>query len=192
MDGSPASYRALHRAVVRAFLAGRAPTPDELESHAKALGIELDRGLAELERRDLLRLGRDARSVALAYPFSASPTPHRVTLRGGATPLFALCAIDALGIPFLARRPATVRSLDPSTRAPIEVTIDPDGPWDWAPGEAAVTAAASGEGATAECCCPHVNFVASRESARELEVTGVVLEMPDAIDLGRRIFGDLI
>lgn len=188
LDGCPASERALHRAVLHAFLAGRAPEAGELASHAQALGIELDGTLAELQRRDVLRLGPSSGSVALAYPFSGSATPHVVTLRGSGTPVFAMCAIDALGIPFLARRPANVRSVDPGSRAPIEVTVDPDGRCEWEPREAAVLVAASGDGPTAECCCPHVNFIAVRERLP----TGTVVEMPDAIDLGRRIFEDLL
>lgn len=168
------------------------PESAELELQARALGIKLEDGLAELQHRDVLRLERDHRSVALAYPFSGTATPHRVTLGDSGTAVFAMCAIDALGIPFLAGRPATVRSRDPVTGAPIEVTIDPEGRREWEPPEAAVVAAVSGTGTTADCCCPHVNFVARREGGQERGLTGLVLEMPDAIELGRRIFGDLL
>ena len=192
LDGCPAPCRALHQAILQAFLAGRVPESAELELQARALGIELKDGLAELQRRDVLRLERDHRSVALAYPFSGTATPHRVTLCDSGTAVFAMCAIDALGIPFLAGRPATVRSRDPGTGAAVEVTIDPEGRREWTPREAAVIAAASGTGSTAECCCPHVNFVAAGEHGRERESTGTVLAMPDAIELGRRIFGDLL
>lgn len=174
--------------MLRAFLAGRVPEAGELPSQAQALGIELGEALADLERRDVLRLEPSGGAVAVAYPFSGTPTPHRVTLRGSGAPVFAMCAIDALGIPFLAGRPATVLSVERATGAPIEVRVGPDGRHEWQPREAAVIVGASGDGPTAECCCPHVNFVVGRERG----ATGTVLEMPDAIDLGRRIFADLL
>ncbi|MFJ7948752.1 hypothetical protein ACIQ6K_34740 [Streptomyces sp. NPDC096354] len=37
--------------------------------------------LAELAQEDFLALGPDGRILA-AYPFSAVPTPHRVTIAG--------------------------------------------------------------------------------------------------------------
>jgi hypothetical protein len=60
-------------------------------------GADLAVLLRALQRRDLLVLDA-AGAVTAAYPFSALPTPHAVTLGDPARPaVHALCAIDALG-----------------------------------------------------------------------------------------------
>jgi hypothetical protein len=41
---------------------------------------------------------RGVGAVAVGYPFSRTPTRHRVQL-AGTPPVWAMCAIDALGIP---------------------------------------------------------------------------------------------
>lgn len=88
---------ALWRAVLRGFAEDGAPG---LSGLSRATGQPLadirDR-LAALRRRDLLVLDA-AGEVVAAYPFSATPTPHRVTLRASGATRFALCAIDALGM----------------------------------------------------------------------------------------------
>lgn len=197
LEGCPAPYREIHRGVLRCFVAGRIPNVDELGRLATELGVDLDQTLAELERRDVLALRGGDQPISVAYPFSATPTPHQVQLADTDAPLFAMCAIDALGVPFLARRRATARSLDPTTGERIEAWIEPDGRRRWEPPETVVIVAVSGDGPSATCCCPHIQFVATRERALALlaqstEAEGRVLEMAEAIGFARRIFGDLL
>jgi hypothetical protein len=58
--------------------------------------------LAELDREDFLTLGAGG-TIRAAYPFSATQTPHRVRIAGGAE-VWSMCAIDALGIPAMLGR----------------------------------------------------------------------------------------
>lgn len=51
-------------------------------------------------------------AIGVAYPFSGRPTPHRVRL-GPAAEANAMCAIDALGIPFMVGTSAEIVSLGP-------------------------------------------------------------------------------
>ena len=197
LDGSPAPYRELHRRVLRAFLAAEPPTGDDLSAWAAALGIELDEALAELRRRDVLWLDPQSGQAAVAYPFSGAPTQHRVELRDSGVEVFAMCAVDALGIAFLANQATTVRSQDPASGHRIEVRVDPAGVHEWEPSAAVVVAAVSGGGPSASCCCPHVNFASSRERAEALlarpsAAQGETLAIEDAIELGKRIFGTLL
>jgi hypothetical protein len=79
----------------------------------------------------------------------------------------------------------------------IEVLIDPTGVKEWEPRSVVVLAAISGDGPSASSCCPHVNFVSSREGAQALlekgsMQDGQILEMREAIDLGDRLFGTLL
>ena len=55
--------------------------------------------------------------VAVAYPFSGTPTPHRVEL-DGLPAVYAMCAIDALGLPFMASRDGRITSADPHDGTP--------------------------------------------------------------------------
>lgn len=193
----PEPYRELHRSVLRAFVHGHAPEADDLRRLAGELDVDLVAALAELERRDALWVDQESGAVSVAYPFSGSPTAHEVTIASTGVRAFAMCALDALGVAFMIGEPALVRSRDPIGREPIEASIDPTGTHSWEPAGAVVVAAVSGGGPSAASCCPNVNFIADRERAHELLAepgapAGTLLAMPEAIELGRRIFGSLL
>jgi hypothetical protein len=52
--------------------------------------------LTALHDIDAIRLDPDGQ-IAVAYPFSATPTRHRVRI-GGHVDVYAMCAIDSLGV----------------------------------------------------------------------------------------------
>lgn len=121
----PGPLRGLHRDVLRPFLDSAAPPTERWVRQAAA-----DRGLdaATLDQLD----GADAVHVAngvvtVAYPFSGTPTPHRVEL-DGLPAVYAMCAIDALGMPAMAGRDGRITSADPADGTPIKVTVR-DGAW---------------------------------------------------------------
>lgn len=72
-----------------------------------------------------------------------------------------------------------------------------DGSW-WESKEAAVVAGArTGADRTSEACCAFVNFFASRESAGRYhrehpDVRGEVISIPEAIEAGRIVFGEVL
>ena len=106
--------RAVHQAVLRSFVhTGAAPDLPSLARHAAP--FEVSQVLAELADGDFLCLD-PAGQITAAYPFSALPTRHRVRITGEAT-VFAMCAIDALGISAMTGRPVVIESADPSTGA---------------------------------------------------------------------------
>jgi hypothetical protein len=188
--------RELHRRILRAFTTGAAPSPAQVDAWAREIGLEPADAAAALGRHDLVH--RDARgdAVAVAYPFSATATRHRVRMRSGAE-VFAMCAIDALGIAFMLGEPTTVNSTDPDTGEPIEVSIPLTEPTTWSPRDAVVVAGRAGTGASLACTCPHTNFAASPAHAHALleaapAVAGEVLSMPEAIARGREAFGGLL
>jgi Alkylmercury lyase len=197
LDGCPSLYRDLHREVLRSFLGGWIPSGDELRQWAAELGIVLDDALAELQGRDVMWLDRDGDRVRVAYPFPGTSTRHHVELRDSGSQAFAMCAIDALGIPFMAGQVATIRSREETTGNEIEVRIDPAGTSEWDPPDTVVLTAVSGAGSSADYCCPHVNFASSRARALALmEKSSMqhadILEASEAIAVGRRIFGSLL
>jgi hypothetical protein len=63
-----------------------------------------------------------------------------------------MCAVDALGIAFMANQATTVRSREPMTGHGIEGRVDPAGVQESEPRAAVVVAAVSGGGPSASCC----------------------------------------
>ncbi len=182
--------RLVYEAVLSGFTQGRVPSAQELVD----LGGRGD-SLRTLVERDLVQLADDG-EVALAYPFSARPTRHQVRLHDGRL-YWAMCAVDALGIPFLVHESAEVESREPGADRTISVSVDPaaEAPR-WSPADAAVVAASSGAGCSSARACPHINLFASREAARRYldqpELDGTLLTVPEATHAGRRLFGDLL
>lgn len=119
--GLDAAEDAVRRTVLLGFAAfGAPPSVTEI---AASTGLDRDAvraALARLAGRDIIVLDADGR-LAAAYPFSAEPTPHRVTLARFGTTVHALCAIDALGIGGMLGADTLVESRCAETGAPVTV-----------------------------------------------------------------------
>jgi Alkylmercury lyase len=188
--------RALHGRILHAFAIGAAPSAAQLGAWARELALDASEAAATLARHDLVH--RDARTgaVRVAYPFSAAPTRHRVRLRSGCE-VFAMCAIDALGIAFMLGEPTEVSSTDPGSGDRIVISLALTEPSSWSPRDAVVVAGREGSGSSLACTCPHTNFAASPGDARALlegarSVKGEILPMSVAIERGRETFGGLL
>lgn len=157
--------------------------------------MDLDDAFRCLAEVDLVHLGHDGQ-VLVAYPFSGRPTGHAVRLVDGPT-VEAMCAIDALGIPYMTGRDALIVSTDPGSGQSIRVERRGEA-WRWSPvGAAVVLAQRTGDGPAAECLCPLITFhVAREEAARRLDarpdLVGVVLDQAEAVEIARRSFGALL
>jgi hypothetical protein len=108
-----------------------------------------------------------------------------------------MCAIDALGIAPMLGETIEVTSRDPLTDVEIHVLLHADGSGTWEPNEAVVVSGRACEGAAFQGCCQVLNFFASRESAERYlrerdDVRGEVVSLPQAIEAGRSIFGDIL
>jgi hypothetical protein len=204
---SPAA-RALHRAILRGFATtGHAPAPADLES--APVGADMTRLLQELHDHDVVRLDEHGQ-IRAAYPFSAVPTAHVVTIDGGPT-VWSMCAVDALGIADMVGSSVTISSSDPVSGAEIRVVVR-SGRTVWSPATAVVivgsdTTAVSTGGdcgpdvpcrtAAADRCCGVMNFFGSPDTAgtwlsAHPEVAGTVLTQPQALRLAVDIFGHLL
>jgi hypothetical protein len=185
--------RLMHQAILRAFArTGQAPSHADLIGVAGAAGVEL----AELERADLLVLDPNGELLA-AYPFSAAPTPHRLTLATG-TSVHAMCAIDALGVSAMLGQPVTVTSAQPDTGQQVTVKVDGNRAT-WEPPTAVVLAAA-----TSDCCAPsaqrtcgYINFFTTNAAALAWagdhpELSWALLDQPQALANAIAEFGPLL
>jgi hypothetical protein len=189
----PAPARAVHRAILRALAdAGIAPTRAQL-------GADLERHLETLAANDIIGLDDDG-EIAYAYPFSTRPTAHRVQLPGGARP-YAMCAVDALGIPAMLDTDAVITSRDPHIGEPITVSVTDHGTVaSWQPSQTVVFLGSRADCETttsAQSCCGYLNFFANHSNAlawavQHPQITGAVLNQDQALALGVRYFGDLL
>jgi hypothetical protein len=186
--------RAVQQAVLRSFAAtGRPPASGVLEA-AAVFGAAACDVLAELAREDFLVLD-GVGQIRAAYPFSTAPTRHRVRI-GGQAEVYAMCAIDALGIPPMLAADAVISSAEPATGAPITVTFT-SGHAVWQPSGAVVLTARRGDGPAAEVACGYINFFTRPATARawaqaHSDLTGRMLSQAQAERLGRNIFGSLL
>lgn len=188
--------RAVHRAVLRSF--GQTGTAPGISSLVRAAApFRVATVLGQLADADFLCLDH-AGQITAAYPFSALPTRHRVQIAGRAT-VYAMCAIDALGISAMTGLPVVIESADPSTGAPITVNVDgAESTWD--PGTAVVYIGRTGgdcAGPSATVCCGYMNFFATRAAATAWaathpEITGGILSQDRALHIGIGIFGQLL
>jgi alkylmercury lyase len=193
----PGPLRDLHRAVLRRFLAtGTPPTARWLRQAAVDQGLDAA-ALDELAAADTVHVANGV--VAVAYPFSGTPTPHRVEL-DGLPAVHAMCAIDALGLPAMAGRDARITSADPHDGTPIIVTAR-RGAWTWVPPSAVVVAGRATDYGTGcgsfEAMCPHTAFHASPESALAWlaghgTLDAEILDQGTAVECGRLNFGTLL
>lgn len=200
--------RAVHQRVLRAFSETGAPPPAAvLAAVAAPHGASAEQVLAELHEADFLRLDAGGQ-IRAAYPFSAVATRHRVHIDDGPQ-VFAMCAIDALGMAAMLGRDVHITSTDPTDGRPVTAVVTPAGQANWEPETAVVFAgqqaacepctptAASSPEAAAEVCCGYVNFFVSSASAQAWakahpHVEGRLLDLRAAVDLGVAIFGPLL
>ena len=188
--------RTVHQAVLRSFIqTGAAPGVSALARHAAP--FKVSRVLGELADGDFLCLD-DAGRITAAYPFSALPTRHQVCIAGNAT-VFAMCAIDALGISAMTGLPVVIESADPCTGERVTVEVDrASSRWD--PDAAVVYVGRTGgecAGPSASVCCGYINFFATGAAAAAWaashpEVTGGILGQERALQVGISIFGQLL
>lgn len=191
----PDGLRQVHQAILRHFAAtGTAPSHAEISSTAKAVGLDPAAAVRGLAAEDLVALDSDGQLVA-AYPFSPTPTPHGVSL--GGVNVHAMCAIDALGMPFMLDTDAVIASTDPHSGHPVVVSIA-DGVATWRPPEAVVVYAASGAiGRSVDTCCSTINFFTSAGTAHAWvaarpTLAATVLTQDQSLALGRDIFEPLL
>lgn len=223
----PAAYQ-FYCAILRAFPAyGGPPDHTRLRQLARRFAVPLAATLVDLAAQDLIQLDPTTGDIHAAYPFSRLPTPHRVILVPDAPDaarspreltqprqVFAMCALDALGVPLILRRAAVIRSEDALTHAPIQVTLEPAGAgsltaldgWraQWDPPGTVIYARDEAhehehdDGCVAAgVCCPVTNFFAQAAHARQWAqrnpvADGVMLPPDEALRRAYALFGGVL
>ena len=192
----PDPLQAFHRRLLKAFLTGTgAPDAAVVARQATELGLDPQAALAALAAADLVHTDPATRTISVAYPFSARPTPHRVELAGGPA-VFAMCAVDALGIPQMLGRDGRISSVDPASGQPITVEVH-DGLWRFQPATTVLLVGRTAGGPVADCCCPFINFHTTQEAAEAYRrarpgMTGRLFGQTEAVQAARQAFGGLL
>jgi hypothetical protein len=188
---------AIHHAILRAFATrGGPPSTTELNEVAAEFDWSARQILDRLHASDVIRLDASGR-IDSVYPFSATPTPHRVQIADGAQ-VYAMCAIDALGMSaMLDGIDVVIDSADASTGERITVTVRGED----AIADPATTAvfigAQSAQGPSADTCCDYLNFFTDRPAAEAWatanpHIGGIVVDLAEATRCGAAIFGPLL
>ena len=177
---------------------GRPPRVVESAAESKLPWDNVKAILHELERRDLIGLKPGTDMIRFAYPWTTSPSGHRVAL--GAHALWALCAIDALAA---ARRYRTDASIDSSCtfcaiKIYVATALHGRALRTMSPPEAVVWYDFAFAGCAAASCCPSIAFFCSDEhlqawlNAQSARPAGVRLSMAEALEVGGAIFGPVL
>lgn len=179
----------VYRRLLQAFAVGRLPSVKRLQSWIE--GVERPHSaLARLVEGDLVSVDFATGQVLRAQPFAAAATRHRVIPKDGPT-LFAPCAVDAIGVPFMIDRPATIVSTDPMDGQEVEIMVDPRGGEPSHDPSVAVTIGASSRPEVS--ACDVINAFASASAARRYllsrpDVCAAVVPVRDATSAARLIF----
>jgi hypothetical protein len=190
------SLRELHQAVLRAFIgAGSQVHRDDLREVAAGLELDVEEAFAELARADLVHLD-PAGKIVVAYPFCGHDTGISVSLAGGPQ-RWAMCAIDALGIPQMTGMDAVITAVDPHRQERVRVEMR-GVQWSWQPPETVVLVAGGLHGeSTAERSCPLITFHVNERSglaylAEHPGATGRVIAQSRAIEIAGESFAQML
>lgn len=134
-----AAEQSVARVAFHGILAGKPVRVTDV-CHAAALPpAPADAALRALAARGAIAFDETSETIVVARGLSLRPTRHGVTLMGHHAPLFASCAVDAVGIPAALGSEAVVTSCCYHCSAPLTVTTDrtavtaPAGLRIWAP-----------------------------------------------------------
>lgn len=185
-----------HR-VLEGFATGATVSVTTLAERSRIAPTHIRETLRRLAAADLLVLDGTGETVLAAYPFSSIPTPHRVHLSG--REVFALCAVDALGITAMLKEDVRISSRCAHCGSPVEIQARPEQLTRHLPSEIVVWFPTSED----DCCpvaqsrCPNISFFCASdhlEAWRNVngQPPGLVLSLLEAFEAGRAIFGSLL
>jgi hypothetical protein len=188
---------AVRKAILTAFTeAGKGPSVEAL-AHALGLSLAAVRAVCRtLASADLIVWQDEHAAIVSAYPFSGSQTAHQVLLEGNTT-RYAMCAIDALGMPCMLGQEARIRSTCFFCSLPVTVDIA-RGLLDRASPSTLVVWLSERDGCcVAEARCPLMNFFCEEAHVQAWytmspQESGRSLRVLEALEVGKAAFGALL
>jgi hypothetical protein len=187
----------LRKAILTAFVkGGSAPSVHEIAHGLARPAGEVLEGVRKLAAYDLIVWMEDEARLVSAYPFSGVPTAHHVLIDGH-TILYAMCAIDALGIPFMLGQGAKIRSRCFFCQQPVLVDVHGGALQEASPLTTVVWFSERDGCCVAEARCPLMNFFCHEGHLHVWLTTspgerGTALSVREAVNVGKAIFGELL
>ena len=183
------------RTVLELF--ARSGRPPHLHEIREATGLppeNLRTLVAGLQAHDLLGTNASADVILYAYPFTGERTEHRVQL--GGRELYAVCAIDALGIAGMFRTDVFIESSCRACGSGIEIVTAQNGKVlsHVRPVNAVVWYDLAYSGCAAASCCRSIAFFCSEADllgwlcAQSPQPQGYQLTVDEALEVGRALF----
>ena len=190
---------AVHRFILETFAqTGRSPALEDIRSQFDLESLQdAEAMLSDLERRGSIHRNSGDPFITHAYPFSNEPTRHRVRLAAGPE-VYAMCAIDALGMPFMLKQDAEIASACEQCGGDIELRISNGQIIRKAPVGIVVWYGVLEEGCVvATDLCPDLNFFCSSEhleawAEERTSRAGDMLTLEQALERGRQSFEKLL
>ena len=176
---------------------GRIPSIDEIRKAFNHYSIEkVDKILNKLESKDVIHLNNEKMLVNAAYPFSGTETSHIVTIKKeGYKKMYAMCAIDALGICFMFDCDVSISSKCTHCDDNVEIEIKNNEIISLKPRDVVVWYDLDLSCCAATSCCPNTNFFASGEHFTHWqqgkdERKGNLVTISEAFYLGKFYFAN--
>ena len=190
---------ALHQFVLETFAqTGRSPTVEQIRARFSLRTLrEAEAMVAALERIGSIHRRPGDGAITHAYPFSNEPTAHRVRLAGG-TEVYAMCAIDALGMPLMLRKDADIVSTCAGCGGEVRVEVRGGHATAYAPWDVTVWLGEMSEGCVAATdLCPDLNFFCSPAcvdawTLAHPQKRAERLNIDEAVERARQVFEDLL
>lgn len=156
------------RSIFRIILKnGKSPAVEELRLSLKRSEEQITHSLDELEKKgDLILRKKGTQEIVSIYPFSLEPTEHRIILEDG-TRLFAMCAVDALGMPMMFNRNVKIVSRCKECQQEMVFEIKNGKIAYMSHQDATICSLKTQVYPAAETTCPLVNFFCSKKHADE-------------------------
>ena len=181
--------------LTQAPVLGRLPSLTEVKQSFTQLSDErITTILTKLDQLDVIHLTNNQTTIAAAYPFSGSPTPHVVTFKRKAfKSLYAMCAIDALGVGFMFNCDVVIESRCNHCNEKIEVVIENNEITSLNPEELVVWGDVEYSDCAAASICKNINFFLSENHFTKWRKKvptrrGSLLQIQEAFYLGKMFF----
>lgn len=179
----------------RSPVLGRIPSIDEIKKEFYQFpDIKVIAILKKLDKLDVIYMSNDKKIINAAYPFSNSKTSHIVTLKGaGYKKIYAMCAIDALGVCFMFDCDVTIDSKCYSSGERIKIEIKDNEIIVLKPQKIVVWCDMEYSCCAATSLCKNINFFSSKFHFKEWQKekpvrNGYLLPIQEAFYLGKLFF----
>ncbi len=191
----PEENRVRRFILTRAPILGRLPFLTEVEEYFTQIPDDRIRTiLLRLDQLDVIHLNNNQTAIAAAYPFSGLSTSHMVVFKKEAfKSLYAMCAIDALGVGFMFNCDVVIESNCFHCNERIRIVIKNNEIVSLNPEELVVWGDMEYSNCAAVSVCKNINFFSSNNHYTKWQRKipnrrGSLLQIQEALYLGKMFF----